>query len=35
MRQLHPQQWGLFCPVFDIKVNPNEKACIYHDVKKK
>lgn len=30
-----PQQWGLFCPVFDIEVKPNEKACIYHDVKKK
>ena len=30
-----PQQWGLFCPVFDIEVKPNEKACIYHNVKKK
>ena len=30
-----PQQWGLFCPVFDTEVKPNENACIYRDVKKK
>lgn len=30
-----PRHQGLFCPVFDTKVNSNEKACIYRDIKKK
>ena len=29
-----PQSNGLYCPVFQKNMRPNEKACIYKDVKK-
>ena len=29
-----PSQHGLYCPVFQKTMRPNEKACIYKDVKK-
>ena len=30
-----PHHGGLLCPIFEKVVRPNEKACIYRDVKKK